>query len=145
MSFIPAPIYPGLISLGGGGGGTPGPAGPAGSSGNTVSGLAGEALSGHRAVYFNASGQVFLASAAGVNASAAAGITVGSAAQGATVSVVLFGPVVEPSWAWVPGAVWLGASGLLTQVAPTVGTLVRIGTALSATSISVAPVVVAKL
>lgn len=99
---------------------------------------AGEALSGHRAVRFNA-GSAFYADRTAANAAHAAGITTGAAAMGAAVGVQIDGELTEPSWTWAPGPVWLGLTGFLTQVIPTSGSIVRIGTAKTATTIIVEP------
>jgi hypothetical protein len=103
-----------------------------GSGGSGQSVVAGEVLGGHRVV-----------TAAGLyptdlTLDAVFGITTGAAGVGVAVAIITEGPMVEPSWAWVPGdAIYAGALGVLTQVEPA-GPVKRVGTAISATKISVA-------
>ena len=66
------------------------------------------------------------------------GVTITSAAgSGEEVTVVTEGKIDDPSFSFTPGAIWLGASGVLTQTKPTTGLLVQIGVAISATLINV--------
>lgn len=98
--------------------------------------LAGEALGGHRAVHVAADGSARYASASlPATAAAVIGITAGAAALGASVSVQTGGRIVEPSWNWTPGPVYLGESGLLSQTPPASGTVKEIGVALAATEL----------
>ena len=98
--------------------------------------VAGEALGGHRAVYVAGDGSARHASASlPATAAALAGITTGAATVGEAVAVQTAGRIVEPSWAWTPGPVYLGASGLLTQTPPAMGAVKEIGVALAATEL----------
>jgi hypothetical protein len=45
-------------------------------------------------------------------------ITTGAASPGSPVDVLITGLMVEPSWSWTPGPVYLGANGQLTQTPP---------------------------
>lgn len=112
---------------------------PAGSIGNLYGAIAGEALSGHRAIVLDASGEAFYADQTVPNhIGRMAGITIGAAALGAGVTIMNNGLLTEPSWSWTPFApIFLGTAGGLTQVPPTTGFLQMIGGALSATSMYV--------
>lgn len=51
--------------------------------------------------------------------SRAIGITTGAVMAGAAVKVVMLGEMNEVSWTWtVPGLIFLGTNGLLTQTVP---------------------------
>lgn len=101
--------------------------------------VAGETLSGHRAVYTGADGLAHYASANDpASARAVLGITKNAAAEGGQVSVVIAGPVSEPSWSWTPGLpIFLGANGALTQAVPASGVVVELGSAVTPTSMNV--------
>lgn len=94
---------------------------------------AGEILSGHRMVVLN-DGEAFYADSTILNhANRVVGMTTGAAMLGADVPIHTEGEITEPSWNWtldVP--VWLGLTGLLTQVVPTSGFSLIIGFPLSA-------------
>lgn len=122
--------------------GTQGPAGTPGPTGNsaipTAIYLAGESLSGHRAVYISAANQAMYASKDDDTADAVFGITTSAASLASAVEIRYIGVITEPSWNWtVKEPIYLGANGILTQVAPTSGALVELGIALTATSMSV--------
>ena len=98
---------------------------------------AGDTLSGHRAVY---SDGVVVRYASADNLSSAercVGITTQSAVTGSTVLVRRSGLLVEPTWSWAPGPVFLGLTGALTQVPPTSGVSLQVGVALDATTLDV--------
>jgi hypothetical protein len=103
--------------------------------------VAATVLSGHRVVTRQTDGTVGYASnddLADVNAPL--WITTGAAASGALVTVVAYGVIDEPSWAWTPGPVYLGSGGLITQTPPAgPGALfiAQIGFATSPTSVFV--------
>ena len=65
------------------------------------------------------------------------GITNGAVVAGDQATVTLWGPMVEPSWNFVNGPVFVGDGGLLTQTAPTGGPIIRAGIAVSATKLIV--------
>lgn len=121
---------------------TAGPTGPQGEPGfgETLTQLAtaGEILSGHRAVY-KSNDNVFYADRLDLtNVSNIIGITLGAAILGASVTVVTFGPTIEPTWGWEVGkSIFLGIGGELTQTVPDSGVLVPLGGATSATEIMV--------
>ena len=122
--------------------GPPGPPGAAGLSGGAgMTAIAGEALGGHRAVVLDAAGAAFYADrATPAHFGRVAGITTGAAIIGASVSLARTGVLTEPSWAWTANApVFLGLTGLLTQIVPATGFLQVVGVALSATTLFVNP------
>ena len=104
--------------------------GPQGTAG-TGSIIAGLAVGGHRAI-----------TAQGLYPTSATldlvlGITLGAALSGQSVNYVNEGPIVEGSWAWTPGLpIFVGVNGVLTQTEPA-GTMRRIATAITATSLLV--------
>jgi hypothetical protein len=100
---------------------------------------AGEALSGHRAVLLTA-GEAFYADHATLtHAGRAIGVTTGAAALGDTVTIQTLGILIEPTWTWTEGPVYLGAQGALTQTPPATGFVQIIGVATTATALFVAP------
>ncbi|RJO72976.1 hypothetical protein D5S18_22130 [Nocardia panacis] len=99
-----------------------GPAGPPGSGGSAVvvTGIAGVALSGHRAVVRGSDGRFVPADNTNPkHLGLPIGITTGAATPGSDVQVCMFGEMTEPSWSWAPGPIFLGATGALTQSVPT--------------------------
>ena len=101
--------------------GTPGPQGPPGSAAEQVllSRTAFSALSGHRVVTITSDSQLTYASNdMAWQLEVPLWLTLGAFADGATGLVLAYGPVVEPSWSWTPGPLYLGTNGLLTQDPP---------------------------
>lgn len=98
----------------------PAPAGMASSTDLRRTALAAEPLSGHRIVTELPDGTVAYASNddAG-DLHAPLWLTLGAAGTGSPVDLLLYGMTTEGSWSWSPGPIYLGAGGLLTQVAPT--------------------------
>ena len=94
-----------------------------------------EALGGHRV----ATVQGWYADRGNVShAAAIAGITLQAVAAGSTVQVQRSGEIEESSWGWVLGqAVYLGASGQLTQTPPASGIVVVIGVPVSSTRLAI--------
>lgn len=109
--------------------------GPAGTAGLVV--VAGEALGGHRAVVQDADGRAFYADRSDpTHIGRIAGITTGAAAVGTSVSLLALGRMEEAGWSWTPFApVYLGSTGVLTQIKPVVGHQQVLGVALSATTV----------
>jgi hypothetical protein len=121
--------------------GPPGPPGPPGSGGpQTVVLQAAIALGGHRIVCVDSAGQAIYPDRSNpAHADAVVGITTGAASAGADVTVQTTGEMIESSWSWSPGPIWVGDNGLLTQTSPTSGWVQMIAIALSATKIVVTP------
>lgn len=119
-----------------------GPAGPAGDGGQvTLTGTAGEILSGHRVVTRDAAdGIVYASNDDSAFLSAPLWLTTGAALVGAEVTVLVLGTFEEPTWSWTPGGpLYLGANGQLTQTPPTAAGgavfLAQVGVATSATTV----------
>lgn len=109
-----------------------------GGGGNTSkiisSEIAAKVLSGHRVLMKSSSGQMFLADKdTPEHMHKISGVGINSASAGSTVQVQSFGELVEPTWNWGDGPVYLGNTGQLTQTAPTTGFLISIGTAIAPT------------
>lgn len=66
-----------------------------------------------------------------------AGITTGATSNGAVMQVRYSGEIIEDTWNWTEGLVFLGTNGLLTQTAPTTGFMVVIGVAKNKTTLLV--------
>lgn len=112
-----------------------GPPGPKGDPGDGVAQpdltvTAGATLGGHRVVRVSASGAVY-ADASQTDVEAVLGVTTGAATLGAPVSVRPAGALVEPSWAWLPGSVYLGRDGTMTQAPPDGDAALEVGFALA--------------
>ena len=100
--------------------------------------VAGVPLSGDRAVIANSAGQAIYAD--GANPShigRVIGITVNAAASGANVAIAPSGELTEVSWNWIPGAVFVGANGFLTQTPPASGFTQAIAAVITPTRIRV--------
>lgn len=119
--------------------------GPPGPDASRLTRPAGEALGGHRGVKVRADGKAVYVSPSDADVDAIVGLTFNAAASGETVEIVAGGEVSESGWNWQPGAIYLAASGNLTQTVPTSGAIVRIGTALGPTAMFVNPRLIARL
>lgn len=116
--------------------GAPGIGIPGPSGGSTVQRTAGETLSALRAVY-ELGGQVFVLDyrdASHINL--LLGITLTAGSSGILLNVQRSGVIDDGGWSWTPGRVWLGADGSLTQISPVDGYDLLIGSATSATRIT---------
>lgn len=114
-----------------------GPSGPPGSAGaNFVEFPAAVPLGGHRAVRLQAGQAVYANSTATADAHLVLGLTLGAVDAGGTAQIQTTGVLAEPSWAWTPDLpVFCGLAGGLTQIAPTAGFSLIVGTAVSPTAI----------
>lgn len=116
--------------------GPQGPPGPPGSGGpQTVFYTAGEDISGHRVVRVSGSTAYYADSGTPSHINTVVGISTGAAASGNTVTVQVSGELTEPSWTWSPGAVFLGVSGQLTQTPPATGLFLKLGKAMTPTTL----------
>lgn len=114
--------------------GPQGPIGPAG--GTALTRTANGPISGHRMVVENSAGAVSYASASNrLHAGRVLGMTLGAAADGDPVDVIRSGRVVHAGWSWVPGLVWLGEDGHLTQTPPATGFVQVVGFTESPTTV----------
>lgn len=117
----------------------PGPQGPQGipgpAGGSTVQGVSGENLGGNRVVRVSDGLYYYADSSDVTHEGSVIGITIASSVMGESVDVQTLGEMVEPSWSFTDGPVYLGTSGTLTQTPPSGGFSLQIGVATSATSI----------
>ncbi|WP_405120753.1 hypothetical protein [Pseudomonas leptonychotis] len=114
--------------------GAPGQPGPAG--GSAVQRQAGETISALIAAY-EVDGSVYaLDYRDAAHADLLVGITLSAATTGEAVNLQSSGPLDDSSWSWVPGPVWVGIDGRLTQAPPDDGIDLLIGSAVSATRIA---------
>lgn len=112
--------------------GTPGPVG-----GTSVARLAGETISALRAVY-ELDGEIFnLDYRDEDHIDLLLGITLTAGVTGATINVQRFSDITDAAWSWTPGRVFLGADGTLTQSPAADGFDVLIGSAVSATRLTI--------
>ncbi|MCB4803507.1 hypothetical protein QO001_000852 [Methylobacterium brachiatum] len=114
------PAEPGIVRVV-----VPGPMGGDGPPGASAQGNRSEtaiqaavALGGHKVVRGTPEGAVYASAAILSDLGTVIGVTTGAAAADADVAVVSSGAIDEPSWAWLPGPVWLGLDGDLTQTPP---------------------------
>lgn len=97
---------------------------------------AGEAITSYRVVMLGSDGNVYHADISDTgNANRIIGVALSSVASGETVQVRKAGLMVDSGWSWSTGAIYCGASGVLTQTAPGSAFLTRIASALSSTQI----------
>lgn len=98
---------------------------------------AGEALGGHRAVVVQ-NDEAFYADATTLpHAGQVVGVTTHAASSGQSIEVQYAGEMEEPSWAFSPGAVYIGPTGTLAQTRPTTGWVMNIGIATAPTKLSI--------
>jgi hypothetical protein len=101
-----------------------------------VSRVAAENLSASRLVYVGVDG-VRYASSDDVSKVHALGLTRSAVITGQSVFIQTEGDFTDDSWAWIPGPVFLGLNGFLTQTADPSKHLVQIGVAMDATTVVV--------
>lgn len=100
---------------------------------------AGQPIGGHKAVRVVDGGQFMVASSDDASQiGTVIGVSSNAAGQGDDLRVVSLGEISEPSWAFVPGPVFLGVGGSLVQTPPSIGFIQQMGVALSATKLLVA-------
>lgn len=114
--------------------GVPGSPGPSG--GTSVQRSAGATVSALRVVY-ELNGEVFhLDREDAAHIHLLLGVALNAGAAGTPINVQRFFDITDASWNWTPGRVYLGAAGALTQTPPAVGYHVLIGSAVSATRLT---------
>lgn len=107
--------------------GPPGPQGPSGSGSTIITGVAGETLSGHRAVTQGPSGFVYASVDDLDHLTDSIYLTLNSAVAGGTINVLSSGDAKEVSWNWTPGQfIYLGLNGNLVQSPPTGALFLRV-------------------
>lgn len=109
--------------------GPPGPPGSAGASVLTVE--AGENISALRAVRVFDGKAFYVNSSTASDASLVTGISITGASAGADVLVQVGGEVIDNSWSWTEGTIYVGTAGGLTQTLPTTGFICGIARALA--------------
>lgn len=97
---------------------------------------AGENISALRAVYELNNEVFYLDPADSDHIELLLGISFTSAPAGQLLSVQRSGVMDDSGWSWIPGPIWLGSNGALTQSPPTTAYDVRIGAAVSTTRIT---------
>ncbi len=125
--------------------GTPGPQGAQGErgatgtdGGSTVTMVANGDIGGHRVVIPDGFGGAMYADCNQIShAGKVVGITTHAAVAGGSIGVATSGEVVESSWNWSAGPVYLSTNGVLSQITPISGFVQIVGVALSATRLSV--------
>lgn len=114
--------------------GRPGIPGPAG--GSALQRDAGEVISALRVLY-ELDGAVYaLDYRDAEHVDLLLGISLTSAMSGEQLNIQRSGVIDDAGWSWMPGRIWLGAAGALTQTPPSGGFDVLIGSAMSATRIT---------
>lgn len=97
--------------------GVVGERGPSG--GELVERVSDIAISGHRIVVSSGTGKLEYADNTILNHQfRILGLTLNAASPGNPIDIRVYGEVVEPSWSFTPGPVFLGTNGNLTQVQP---------------------------
>lgn len=116
-----------------------GTSGPGGDNpeNTSVNMIAGENISPFRVVYIQtASGKVFHADNANMSErDKIIGINSAATAINDLASIYITGTVTNPAWTFDPGPVYVGSSGVMTQIEPTNGYVVKMGIALSSTKV----------
>lgn len=116
-----------------------------GSAASTLTAVAGEALSGNRAVYIADDGKAYHADKNSATSIRTAGLTTGAVSLGATATIQVEGPYTEVTWSWTGnGVIWLSTTGQLTQTPPTTGYLVKVGVPAGPTQMLIEPQFVAQ-
>jgi hypothetical protein len=117
-----------------------GPPGPPGRDGSAVgiTAVSSIPIGGHRVVIVPATDVQYASADDPTHVNRVLGLTNNAAAAGDDIEIVTAGEVVEPSWNWTPGPVYLGINGLLTQTVPASGFIKQVGIAMTATRLLVA-------
>lgn len=115
-----------------------GPPGPPGQTdGLAWDAPAGETLHGRRIVRA-VGGALFAPSLAVVaHAEQCIGLVTQAGSAGALLRVRTAGRYTDPAWSWSPGAIYCGDEGVLTQTPPAVGWVLKVATAVDATTIDI--------
>jgi len=95
-------------------------------------------MSAHKVVYSDVTGVILADKDLLVVQDRILGITTTStAAPGGVVNYISHGKLVDPSFAFTPGPIYLGIAGALTQIKPTTGVLIQVAIAVTNTEIIV--------
>lgn len=105
---------------------------------NWIALVGGEAIGGHRAVSVGTDGKAYYTDIEDADSVLAfIGISTGASEVDEDVAIQTSGKLEEPTWAWGPGPVFVGASAVLSQSIPETGAVIQVGSVLSETSIVV--------
>lgn len=105
-----------FVLTSGGPPGAQGPPGPPGTGLVTSTGVAGQALSGHRVVVPTDDGFIYADPAEPTHAYKPMFMTMNACSDGEEIEVLALGSYQEPTWAWADGLIYLGSGGQLVQV-----------------------------
>ena len=131
MSFLHAKSGTTTVNVSGGGSG--------GGSAVTNTFISSGAVSAHVAIYADEINGILVANPSILTQQdRIIGVTkTSAAASGETVTFVAEGLLVDPSFTFTPGPVYVGSGGSLTQIKPTSDLLIQIGIAISLTELLV--------
>lgn len=120
--------------------GIPGVVGPAGEKGDPgeplyISAIASEDIGGHRVVLIFNNQATYANNINNYNGQLA--ITNSATNTGNSLNAYVSGTITESTWNFTTGNVYLSTNGLLTQTFPSVGSVIKIGSAISQTSINI--------
>lgn len=111
--------------------------GPPGSEGATHVLAAGQVIGGYRVIKAVNGLAFYPDTTIASDGLLVTGISENAAIVSDPVTVRSDGYITDMSWNWTPGAVYCGATGLLTQTIPSSGWVLQVATAVSQTKISV--------
>jgi hypothetical protein len=97
---------------------------------------AGMSISALRCITTNSSGEAVYATPDTLANAVVIGISTTAGNTGETITIKTSGQLSDASWNWTKGAIYLGANGVLTQTAPTGGSIVvHVAKAITATTL----------
>jgi hypothetical protein len=97
---------------------------------------AGMSISALRCITTNSSGEAVYATPDTLANAVVIGISTTAGNTGETITIKTSGQLLDASWNWTKGAIYLGANGVLTQTAPTGGSIiVHVAKAITATTL----------
>jgi hypothetical protein len=97
---------------------------------------AGMSISALRCITTNGSGEAVYATPDSLANAVVIGISTTAGNAGETITVKTSGQLTDASWSWTKGTIYLGTNGVLTQTAPSGGSIVvHVAKAITATTI----------
>jgi hypothetical protein len=98
--------------------------------------VASTSLSALRCITTNSSGEAVYATPDTLANAVVIGISTTAGNTGETITIKTSGQLSDASWSWTKGAIYLGANGVLTQTAPSGGSIiVHVAKAITATTL----------
>jgi hypothetical protein len=98
--------------------------------------VASTSLSALRCITTDSSGLAKYATPDSLANSVVIGISTTAASTGQNITIKTSGQITDASWNWTKGAIYLGANGVLTQTAPSGGSIVvHVAKAITATTL----------